>query len=401
MPPPRRRGRRPPTTGATTTTTEGSTTTTEGATTTTEAPTTTTEAPTTTTEAPTTTTEAPTTTTEAPTTTTEAPTTTTTEGSTTTTAPPTTITGAYELYCPGTPVGNVVLNDAVTSATLSPAQPTSGQSFTLTGYQTVVNLPASLAGAAAALQPNLTGSATAQIDASGATPATTSEGPLDFNVPIPSPVPDAGVSLSLPSTAATVSGFTATSGAITIQEDASASLSLTVAGNALALTCTAYPNNSVTPSGITTSAPTASPIAPVIAVAGGGSASTTTVAPVTTTTKAGGGTTTPTTSGGGGGSKVVTAPSRSLAFTGPGPGIGVLGVIGGALILLGLALLVLVDAPRRAMAQFAVLGPATWRRMRAGERHGTLAKQMAYNGRHITLRGVRMARQTGRWFLGR
>ena len=96
-----------------------------------------------------------------------------------------------------------------------------------------MNLPASLAGAAAALQPNLTGSATAQIDASGATPATTSEGPLNFNVPIPSPVPDAGVSLSLPSTPATVSGFTATSAAITIQEDASASLSLTVAGNAL------------------------------------------------------------------------------------------------------------------------------------------------------------------------
>jgi hypothetical protein len=262
----------------------------------------------------------------------------------------------------------VVLNDAVTSATLSPAAPTPGQAFTLTGYQTVVNLPAALAGAAAALQPNLTGSATAQIDASGATPATTPEGPLDFNVPIPNPVPSAGVTLSLPATAETVSGFSATSGAITIQEDAAAALSLTVAGNALALTCTAYPNDSVTPSGITATAPTATPIAPVIAVAGGGSTTTTTVAPVTTTTKAGASPTT--TSGGGGGTttaKVVTAASGSLAFTGSGPGIGILGVIGGALILLGFALLVLVDAPRRAISRLAFLSSsATWRRVRAG-----------------------------------
>jgi len=218
------------------------------------------------------------------------PTPTTTTPASTTTTPLTTLTGPYELYCPGTPVGNVVLNDAVTSATLSPSAPTAGQSFSLTGYQTVVNLPESLASAAASLQPNLEGSATAQIDATGATPATTPEGPLDFNVPIPSPVPAAGVALSLPSTAATVSGFTATSSQITIQEDSAASLTLTVSGAPLALTCTAYPNDTVTPSGITTTTPTANPIAPVIAVAGGPPttttvpAPTTTVAPTTTTT---------------------------------------------------------------------------------------------------------------------
>jgi len=298
-----------------------------------------------------------------------APTTTTTGASTTTTtAPPTTLTGAYELYCPGTPVGNVVLNDAMTSATLDPAAPSAGQSFSIDGYQTVVNLPSSLASAAAALAPTLTGSATAQIDASGATPATTPEGPLDFNVPIPNPVPDAGVALELPSTPATVSGFTATSGAITIQEDSAASVSLSVAGSALSLDCTAYPNDSVTPSGITTSTPTASPIAPVIAVAGGGSTTTTTVAPVTTTTKA------PSTSGGGGSgssgasaAKTVTASSSSLAFTGSGPGIGILGVVGGVLILLGLVLLLLVDAPRRALAGLAYAGPATWRRVRRAD----------------------------------
>jgi len=293
-------------------------------------------------------------------------------------------------------VGSIALNDAVTSATLAPTAPSAGQSFTLTGYQTVVNLPASLASAAAAVSPGqpLAGSATAQIDASGATPAKTPQ-QLTFSVPFPSPIPASGVSLSLPATPATVSGFTATSGAITIQEDASASLSLTVAGSALALTCTAYPNDDIATSGITTATPTGSPIAPVIAVAGGGSTSTTSVAPVTTTTKAG---TTATTSGSGGsGAKPVTASSQSLAFTGTGPGVGMLGVIGGVLILMGLALLVLVDAPRRAIAQFAVSGPATWHRLRPrAEGDGSVIRN-----RHFVETGMGIAKRTGRWLLGR
>ncbi|MDR3649409.1 MAG: hypothetical protein P4L20_09990 [Acidimicrobiales bacterium] len=310
----------------------------------------------------------------------------------------TTLTGAYELYCPGTPVGNVVLNDAMTSATLSPSAPTAGQSFTITGYQTMVNLPESLASAAAAVQPDLTGSATAQIDASGATPATMPEGPLNFDVPIPSPVPADGVTLSLPSTASTVSGFTATSNKITIQEDASATLTLTVSGAPLSLTCTAYPNDTVTPSGITTTTPTASSIAPVIAVAGGGSGTTTAPPAVTTTTTkapagGGGGTTAPT-------ARPVTAPSGSLAFTGIGPGIGVLTVFGGALILLGFALLVLVDAPRRALAQFASLGLTKWRR--AGEKDsGRFASLVPGNSRQYLRSGLRMAKETADWLLGR
>ncbi len=365
------------------------------------------------------------------TTTAPAGTTSTTSGTPSTTTPPTALTGAYELYCPGTPVGNVVLNDAVTSATLSPADPTTGQSFSLTGYQTVVNLPSSLAGAAAALQPNLEGSATAQIDASGATPASTPQGPLDFNVPIPSPVPAAGVSLSLPSTAATVSGFTATSNQITIQEDSAASLTLTVSGAPLSLTCTAYPNDTVTPSGITTSTPSASPIAPVIAVAGGGASTTTTsstpasttttttVSPVTTTTgtvtsTTAVSTTTPTsattttsatsattttsaasettptstttttasptsttstttttpvttstaqpgTSGTTGTTSApITAPSGSLAFTGSGLGLKTMTLVGAIVILLGLAMLVLVDIPRRLLRQLAHLRLGHW-----------------------------------------
>jgi len=403
----------PPTTttaaGATTTSGAGATTTTgAGATTTTGAGATTTTAvaPTTTTTGTSgsTTTVASTTTTEAPTTTTtEAPTTTTTaaSGTTTTTAPPTMITASYELYCPGTPVGDVVLNGAVTTATLSPAAPTSGSTFNLTNYQTVVNLPASLASAASAVSPTLAGSATAQVDASGATPATTAVGPLDFNLPFPSPIPDAGVSLSLPSAPETVGPFTATSGAITMQEDSSASLSLTIAGSALALTCTAYPDNSVTPSGITTSAPTVPSIAPVIAVAGGGSTSTT-VPPTPTTTKAPA--TTPTSGGGGGGGATpVAAKSSSLAFTGVGPGVGILGVIGGVLILLGLALLVLIDAPRRAIEQLAfVRSPTTWRHRRAGQpRDGHLTSDATTEGGQLMNSGLRLAKRTTRWLLGR
>jgi hypothetical protein len=393
--------------GATTTSGAGATTTTgAGATTTTGAGATTTTAvaPTTTTTGTSgsTTTVASTTTTEAPTTTTTAATTTTTaaSGTTTTTAPPTMITASYELYCPGTPVGDVVLNGAVTTATLSPAAPTSGSTFNLTNYQTVVNLPASLASAASAVSPTLAGSATAQVDASGATPATTAVGPLDFNLPFPSPIPDAGVSLSLPSAPETVGPFTATSGAITMQEDSSASLSLTIAGSALALTCTAYPDNSVTPSGITTSAPTVPSIAPVIAVAGGGSTSTT-VPPTPTTTKAPA--TTPTSGGGGGGATPVAAKSSSLAFTGVGPGVGILGVIGGVLILLGLALLVLIDAPRRAIEQLAfVRSPTTWRHRRAGQpRDGHLTSDVTTEGGQLMNSGLRLAKRTTRWLLGR
>ncbi len=337
------------------------------------------------------------TTTATPTSSSTTSTTTATPTSTTSTTPPTAVTGAYELYCPGTPVGDIVLNDAVTSATLSPAAPTAGQSFSVTGYQTMVAIPASLAGAAAAIQPNLEGTATAQIDASGATPATTPEGPLDFNVTIPSPIPSAGVPLSLPSTPATISGFTATSPNITIQEDSAASLSLTVSGSALALTCTAYPNDSVTPSGIVTSAPTATPISPVIAVAGGGSSATT--VPSTPTTKAptpGG---TPTTAPG---SLVVTKPSSSLAFTGAGPGIGMLSITGGALILLGFALLVLVDAPRRAVAQLATVSLTKWREVAASDqRWRTLASEISTNGRRSVHSGMRIAKQTAGWLLGR
>jgi hypothetical protein len=56
--------------------------------------------------------------------------------------------------------------------------------------------------------------------------------------------------------------------------------------------------------------------------------------------------------------------SSQLAFTGIGNGVGLLGIVGGIMILLGLALLMLVDFPRRALSQLAVVAPAQWGRLR-------------------------------------
>ena len=59
-------------------------------------------------------------------------------------------TGPYELYCPGTPVGNIALNNVTTPATiptLSPGRVTVVRG--LTNFQTQLNLPASITSAAA------------------------------------------------------------------------------------------------------------------------------------------------------------------------------------------------------------------------------------------------------------
>src|SRR5579862_5016074 len=142
-------------------------------------------------------------------------------------------TAPYELYCPGTPIGDVVLNDVTTSGTITPADPTPGGTFNLTDYQTNAAIPQVLAEAAQSIETDLTGSATTQIDVTGATPATMAEGPFEYDVPIPTTVPDSGVDLPLPSAPATIGPFTAGSGSITISEDSTTSLSLTVAGSPL------------------------------------------------------------------------------------------------------------------------------------------------------------------------
>lgn len=231
---------------------------------------------------------------------------------------------AYELYCPGTPVGTVVLNDVKTTATITPASPAAGSTFQVTNYQTIANLPGSLASAAAALgNASVQGSATATLNATGATPASLPTPSLNFNVPIPSPVPASGLALDLPSPAGSVGPFTASGGAITISQASKASLTLTVSGNPLSLNCTAYNNDAIPTSGITTATPSGSPISPQIATAsaGGGGGGTPSTSPPTTAAPA-------------------TAAS-SLATTGAGPGIyllaeiGIAGLVAAALLTLG------------------------------------------------------------------
>jgi hypothetical protein len=269
------------------------------------------------------------------------------------TPPPTSVkpTGPYGLDCPGTPLGEVVIAGVVTKGDISPASPAAGQSFSLTGYQTIANIPQHLAEAAGAIQvppfsQPLAGTATTQIDAYGATPATTHQGPTNFSAPIPNPPPASGVALNIPDPAATVSGFTATSPNISIVEDASASLSLQVNGSTLTLTCTAFPASVIPASGVvgqqdangnTIASPTGSPISPVIAVAGSGQSvptPTTTTAPPTSPNNNGGSTST---------------SSSNLAFTGVGKGTMALGALAVLLIVMGIGMLILVDAPRRAM----------------------------------------------------
>ena len=161
----------------------------------------------------------------------------------------------YELYCPGTPVGNIALNGVVTTGTITPAAPASGSTFNLTNYQSTVVLPSAIVGAAAALGNSaITGSATLKVDATGATPASVAASPIMINAPIPSPVPSTGLSLVLPSTPGTVGPFTASGGAISLTVDPAIALTLVVSGSDLNLTCNPYPNNSAQ-TGIVSSPP--------------------------------------------------------------------------------------------------------------------------------------------------
>ncbi len=107
-------------------------------------------------------------------------------------------------------------------------------------------------------------------------------------------------------------------------------------------------------------APTTTQAAPTTTVVPPESSATnTTVAAPTTTTEAprasprvdggaGGG------SGGSNGTAAVSASSSALAFTGVGPGVGTLEIVGGTLVLLGVALLALVGVPRRLVGQLVL-----------------------------------------------
>jgi len=264
----------------------------------------------------------------------------------------------YELYCPKTPVGNIALNGVITTGKITPAAPSGGGSFTLTDYQSTVVLPTQIVTAAAALGNSaIVGTAAEQIDATGATPAKISGGSLTINTPIPSPVPPAGLTLTLPSTPSTVGPFTAAAGggAISLTVDPAVSLTLVVSGSNLMLTCTPYPNNTVA-TGIVPTTPSGAPASVVIATATAGGTAPATTAPTTAVTTA---TTAPTTAA----TTVTTAPAAtspnsSLASTGPGPDLWVVALVGFVVLYLGSVGLALVERPRSLLRRLLHLQPS-------------------------------------------
>ncbi|MGA2521583.1 MAG: hypothetical protein ABSG81_12295 [Acidimicrobiales bacterium] len=247
---------------------------------------------------------------------------------------------AYELYCPGTPVGNIALNGVVTTGTITPASPAAGATFNLTNYQSMVSLPTQIVTAAAALGNSaISGTAAEKIDATGATPASIASPTITIDTPIPSPVPATGLALTLPSTPGSIGPFKASGGAISLTVDPAVSLTLNVSGSNLSLTCHPYPNNTVA-TGIVTTAPSGAQASPVIATSSAGSApatTPTTAAPTTPTTAA---PTTPTTA------PPATSPGSGLASTGPGPDLWIVALVGFIVLYLGSVSLALVERPR-------------------------------------------------------
>ena len=85
-------------------------------------------------------------------------------------------------------------------------------------------------------------------------------------------------------------------------------------------------------------------------------ATTTTMPGSTTSSTVGSTTVKPVSSPSSTSSHVVTAGSGTLAFTGPGPGLNVMTLLGSGLVVIGLVLLVLVDVPRRMLRRLNSLG---------------------------------------------
>jgi hypothetical protein len=174
-----------------------------------------------------------------------------------------------ELFCPATPVGNVVSNDVVLNGTLSPNEPAPGQQFNVTGFQAQVPIAADLLQEAAIVGNTAwQGVQQGDIEVTGATPTSVPTGAMAFGAPIPNPVPSAGITVGEPSRPATFGPFTASSDNVVVSLSQQFSLTFDDAGNELNLKCAWYPNDALPGSGITQDTPPGLPISPVIAAVG-------------------------------------------------------------------------------------------------------------------------------------
>ncbi len=181
-------------------------------------------------------------------------------------------TAPFEIFCPGTPVGNLVLNDVAVTGSLSPANPTAGQQFNLTGGQMQAQLPFSVVQQISAIGlTSIVGTISTTIDATGATPSSIPTGAVAFDVAIPNPIPSTGVTIDVPSPTLSVGPFSATSSNITLSVGAQTDVTFNdIAGiGTIDLHCSEYPND-LLPSGLTgnTTFPPGLPTSPVIASAG-------------------------------------------------------------------------------------------------------------------------------------
>ncbi|MGA2036165.1 MAG: hypothetical protein ABSH04_01080, partial [Acidimicrobiales bacterium] len=191
-------------------------------------------------------------------------------------------TGAYELYCPSTPVGNLVLNDVVTTGAISPQALSAGDQFDIEGYQTHIPIPAGIvSGLVGFGNTVLQGFAATTLEAFGASPSHTSIDLESFDLPLPNPVASSGVTLDIPSASSTIGPFVSSGGAITIAGEESVLMVAGISQHIVTMNCQAYPNDTVTPSGVATTQPLGIPILPVIATgsAAGSSATTSTTPP--------------------------------------------------------------------------------------------------------------------------
>jgi len=174
-------------------------------------------------------------------------------------------TTGYELYCAKSPVGNIVMNNVVTTGTVRPEPLASGTSFTVTHYQTTFRFPTVLVSASAELGNKvMSGTAMSAVDAVGATPKLVPSGTINYSVRIPKKIRPSGLAIALRRSPVKVGPFKAIGSKVVIRENRHLTLTLVVSGNTLSMACLAYPNNTL-PTGVTTTKPKGSPISPVIA----------------------------------------------------------------------------------------------------------------------------------------